>query len=100
MNRNSPLYESIVLALVATVLTGKAVLAEDLPQDEAMPEKSNIVLATATTSTPHNDARTKTSDTSQDDALKEALEGILADSKLELEMRLSGHKSLNLTPDP
>ena len=99
MNRNSPLYESIVLALVATVLTGKVVLAEDPPQDEATPQKQNIVLAKTSTSTAHNDARTKTSDTSQDEALKEALEGILADSKLELEMRLSGHKSLNLTAD-
>ena len=99
MNRNSDLYKSIVLALAATALTGNVALAEDLPQGEATPEKSKIVLAEATTSTPQNDARTNTNDTSQDEALKEALEGILAESKLELEMRLSGHKSLNLTTD-
>lgn len=97
MNRNSPLYDSIVLALVATVLNGKVVLAEDPPQDEATPEKSNIVLAAA--STPQDDVRTKTSNAGQDEALQEALEGILADSKLELETRLSGHNSLDLTAD-
>jgi hypothetical protein len=97
MNRETKLYRGIVLALAASALTGQAALAEDLLLDETTPTQSSIVVAGATTAV--SETSTISNDDIQDAAVTEALAGVLADSKLELEMRLLGHKSLILTAD-
>ena len=97
MNRKTKLYTGIVLALAASALAGQAALAEDLLLDEATPTQSSIVVADATTSV--NETSTISNADIQDAAVTEALAGVRADSKLELEMRLLGHKSSILTAD-
>ena len=100
MNRNMKLYRGIVLALTASALTGQVAVAEDLPLDQATPTQSNIVVAKATSATtPVSETSTISNKDIQDAAVTEALAGVLADSKLDLEMRLLGHKSTILTAD-
>ena len=97
MNRKTKLYRGIVLALAASVLTGQAALAEDLLLDGTTATQSSIVVADATTAV--SEASTISNDHLQDAAVADALAGVMADSKLELEMRLLGHKSQILTAD-
>lgn len=100
MNHKTNLYRGMVLALAASALTGKIALAEDVPLDETAPTQSSIVVAkAATATTPVSETSTNSNDDMQDAAVSEALAGVLADSKLELEIRLSGHKSTILTAD-
>jgi nucleoid-associated protein YgaU len=96
MNHTKTLYRGLALALAVTALTGNVVLAEDLPADSTA--VAHIVASKATTASPplsqslrdaHADA--------QDAAVQAALQGILADSRTELEMRLAGRKSVILT---
>jgi len=89
MNHKSNLYLGVALSLLAAILIATAALGEDLSASEATAASTNIVVtavapASAVSKTNTNEA--------QDAAVTKALEGVLADSKLELELRLSGHK--------
>ena len=100
MNHSTNLYRSAVLAIATATLIGKAALAEDLSRNDATEANSNIVLAKAATPTNQaTDAQTSASQYADESGVTEALEGVLTDSKIELEIRLSDHKSLILTAD-
>ena len=100
MNHSNNLYRSAVLAIATAALIGKAALAEELPQNEATDTESKIVLAKAATSTDTTgDSQTSANEYADESGVTEALESVLSDSKIELEMRLSGRKSLVLTAD-
>lgn len=89
-----------MLAVVACALAGAAALADDLADDvadgDANDRDSNIVLASAT---PYIDDSRNAAGQKDDPAVAEALAGVAASNKLELEMRLSGHKSALLAAD-
>jgi len=100
MNYTSSLYKGAVLAIAAAALIGKAALADDLTASDADESSTNIVLAKA--ATPVNqadDKQTSARNYADESGVTEALERVLADSKIELEIRLMGHKSLILTAD-
>jgi len=100
MNHTSILYKGAVLAIATAALIGKAALAEDLSPGDTDESSTNIVLAKAATTVNQADGKqTSSSNYADDSGVAEALEGILADSKIELEIRLLGHKSLILTAD-
>jgi hypothetical protein len=94
MNHSTNLYRSAVLAIAVAALIGKAALAEDLPKSDS---SSDIVLAKVTS--PINQEQTSASKYADDSGVTEALESVLADSKIELELRLSDHKLETLTAD-
>jgi hypothetical protein len=99
MNHKKTLYTGLVLALAVTALTGKVVPAEDLPPDSTAATHTRIVPteATTTASQPAGRTRRAAHAEAQDAAVQAALQGVLADSKIELEMRLAGHNSELLT---
>jgi len=100
MNHSTYLYRSTILAIATLALIGKAALAEDQPESEAHETNSNIVLAKAATpEDPAGDSQTSSSQYADESGVTEALDSVLSESKIELEMRLSGHKSLILTAD-
>jgi hypothetical protein len=100
MNHSTNLYRSAVLAIATAALIGKAALAEDLPENEATESNSNIVLAKAAKPADQaTDTQTSASEYADESGVTQALESVLSDSKIELEMRLSGRKSLILTAD-
>ena len=79
-----------MLLVLACTLTGKSALAEDLVDDSAQTSETNIVLASATRPAVNEQQDARQAD---DPAVAEALLNLTAENKLELDMRLSGHKS-------
>ena len=79
-----------MLLVLACTLTGKSALAEDLVDDSAKPSETNLVLASATRPAVNEQQVARQSD---DPAVAEALLNLTTENKLELDMRLSGHKS-------
>jgi hypothetical protein len=98
MNHKKTLYRGLVLALAVTALTGKVVLAEDLRPDSTAAAHTRIVASKATTaSQPLSQSWRDAHAAAQDAAVQAALQGVLADSRIELEMQLAGRKSVILT---
>ena len=100
MKHQIMLYRSAVLAIATAALVGNAALADELPQSDASETSSNIVLAKG--KTPGNQlekSQTTFASDADEAGIAQALEHVLADSKTELEIRLSDHKSLILTAD-
>ena len=96
MNRYTESYATALLAVAAIVLTGMLALANELPG--ASPPDTNIVVAKATLPRkPDCDPGSLQDD--QEAAVSEAIEGLMEDNKLQLELRLSGHKSVILAAD-
>lgn len=97
MKHSNTLYRSAVLAIATAALIGNAALAEDAPNDDAADTSSTIVLAEANRPvTRTSKLQTSASEHADTSGVTEALDNLAADSKIELEMRLSGHKSLFL----
>ena len=100
MDHTSNLYKGAVLALATAALIGEAALADNLSPNEADETSTNIVLAkSATPVNQADDTQTASSNFADESGVAEALENVLADSKIELEIRLMSHKSLILTAD-
>ena len=100
MKHRTILYRSAVLAIATAALIGNLALADEQPQSDASESSSNIVLAKAKTTGNQAEKTQVTIASDADEAgVTQAMEHILADSKTELEIRLSGHKSLILTAD-
>ena len=98
MNRYTDFYASALLAVAAIALTGKLALADELPGAGASPPDTNIVVAKATLPTkPDCDPGSLQDD--REAAVTDAIEGLMEDNKLQLELRLSGHKSVILAAD-
>ena len=98
MNRNSYLRTGFLLGVTAAALSGNIALADEQATDDVSPTRAVIVLAKA--SAPSNKANQQALIKEAISAeLAEALQGIMADNKLELDMRLSGHKSEFLAAD-
>ena len=94
MNHKSNLYLGVALSLLAAVLIATAALGEDLSASEATAASTNIIV---TEVAPASAVSKTNTNANQNAAVTKALEGVLADSKLELELRLSGHKLEILT---
>jgi hypothetical protein len=97
MNHDKTLYRGLLLALAVTALTSKVVLAEDLAEDSTAAAHTRIVATKA--SQPLSQSWRDAHAATQDAAVQAALQGVLADSRIELEMRLAGRKSVILTAD-
>ena len=87
-----------VLALAMLAFSSSITLAQDAPPSERTSAETKLVVASAITQRTSTSSPA-TNEETQDVAVAEALEGVLADTKLELEMRLSGLKSPILTAD-
>lgn len=94
MNHKSNLYLGVALSLLAAILIATAALGDDLSASEVTVAYANIIVAEVA---PASAVSMTNTSANQDAAVTEALEGVRADSKLELEVRLSGHKSEILT---
>lgn len=94
MNHKSNLYLGVALSLLAAILIATAALGQDLSASEATVASTNIVV---TAVAPASAVSKTNANANQEAAVTKALEGVLADSKLELELRLSGHKLEILT---
>ena len=94
MNHKSNLYLGVALSLLAAILIATAALGEDLSASEATAASTNIIV---TEVAPASAVSKTNTNANLDAAVTKALEGVRADSKLELEMRLSGHKLEILT---
>jgi hypothetical protein len=100
MKHRTILYRSAALAIATAALIGNLALADELPQSDADETSSNIVLAKAKKTGNQAEKFQVTIASDADEAgVTEAMEHVLADSKTELEIRLSGHKSLILNAD-
>jgi hypothetical protein len=98
MNHKKTLYRGLVLTLAVTALTGKVLAAEDLPADStAATHTPGIATEAAAASRPLSRSWGDAHAAAQDAAVQAALQGVLADSRIELEMRLAGRKSEILT---
>jgi len=98
MNRYTDFYASALLAVAAIALTGKLALADELPGAGASPTDTKIVVAKATLPRkPDCDPESLQDD--REAAVTDAIEGLMEDNKLKLELRLSGHKSVILAAD-
>lgn len=95
MNINSTLRTGVLLSITATALSGTFTLADELAGMEPSPTPAAIVLAKASPK-PNNANQPTTGQEAINAALAAALQGVMADNKLELDMRLSGHKSVFL----
>ena len=85
----------LLLAIAALALLGGVASADEKPA--GVPKTKNIVVAKAVVSTarPVQQAVRQI----QDAAVAQALQGVAADNRLELELRLSGHKSILIAAD-
>jgi len=98
MNRYTDFDASALLAIAAIALTGTLTLADELPGAGTSPPNTNIVVAKATLSTKTECDPASLQD-DQEAAVSEAIAGLMQDNKLQLELRLSGHKSVILAAD-
>jgi hypothetical protein len=98
MNRYTEFYKSALLAVAAIALTGTLALADDLSVSGISPADTNIVVAKARlpAKTP---SETASLQDDQDEAVAETIENLMDDNKLQLDLRLSGHKSVILAAD-
>jgi hypothetical protein len=98
MNRYTDHYRNAWLAVAVIAMTGTLALAGDLPTVDQSPASTTIVVAAI--SSPANIAsKPRTLQHDQDRAVTEAIENVMADNKLQLDLRLSGHKSVILAAD-
>jgi hypothetical protein len=98
MNRYTDFYKSALLAVAVVTLTGKLALADELPVAGTDPENTNFVIAKVTLSAKAG-VKTESLQDDQDKAVAEAIESVMEDNKLQLDLRLSGHKSVILAAD-
>lgn len=100
MNRQTTLQQSAVLLAAAVALCGTAALADDTPVTKAEPENTTVVIAKviAKATTPATGTG-KSAEDAVDPAVADALDSLVADNKLELDMRLADHKSVILAAD-
>jgi len=84
-----------LLAIAALALTGGVASAEEKPVAE--PQTKNIVVAKVTTSAAKPVQQTDRQ--VHGPAVAQALQGVAADNKLALDLRLSGHKSVLIAAD-
>lgn len=98
MNHQKTLYTGLILSLAASALSGTAVLADDPTLNDTAAAHTRIVATNATTADqPLSRALRDAHAEAQDAAVQAALQGVLTDSRTELEMRLARHKSVILT---
>ena len=98
MNRYTEFYAAALLAVAAVALTGKPALADDLSIAETSRVETNIVVAKA--GLPKNTpTKPESLQDDQDKAVAEAIEAVMEENKLQLDLRLSGHKSVILAAD-
>lgn len=98
MNRYTDFYKSALLAVAVITLTGKLALADELPVASTDPENTNLVIAKVTLPAKAG-VKTESLQDDQDKAVAEAIESVMEDNKLQLDLRLSGHKSVILAAD-
>ena len=98
MNLYSEFYKAALLAVAAIALTGTPALADDLSIAETSPADTNILVAKA--GLPKNTpTKPESLQDDQDKAVAEAIESVMEDNKQQLDLRLSGHKSVILAAD-
>jgi len=98
MNRYTDHYRSALLAVAVIAVTGTLALAGDLPIIDQSSPGTTIVVAKI--DSPANVAsKPRTLQDDQDRAVAEAIESVMADNKLQLNLRLSGQKSVILAAD-
>ena len=98
MNRYTEFHKSALIAVAVIMLTGKPAAADEPPVAGARPLNANIVVATARLPS-ETEGNPASQEDMQDAAVAEAIEAMIEDNKLELDLRLSGHKSVILAGD-
>lgn len=92
MNLISTLRTAILLGISATALIGTVTLADELADNDRIVLAKASVQADSTKQQPPGNQAINA-------ALAAAIQGMMADNKLELDIRLSAHKSVFLTAD-
>ena len=95
MNDHMNSRNGLVLVMVALALTGGVASADEKPVAE--PKTKNIVVAKAIAST--KNPLQLADKPVHGAAVEQALKGVAADNRLELDLRLSGHKSKLIAAD-
>lgn len=98
MNLNSTLRTGVLLGISAIALNATFAQADEPADKDMRQAHAAIVLARASAQSANVNRQVLTSEATTA-ALAVALQGVMADNKLELEMRLSAHKSVFLTAD-
>lgn len=98
MNRYTDFYKRALLAVAVITLNGGLALADEPTVAGTHPANTNIIVAKATPPA-KTDSKTESLQDDQDKAVAEAIESVMEDNKLQLDLRLSGHKSMILAAD-
>ena len=95
MNDYSKSRNGVLLAIAALALTGGVASAGEKPAAEPITKNIVVAKATASTTKPVQQAEKQVHGI----AVEQALQGVAADNKLELDLRLSGHISILIAAD-